>query len=590
LRRVEQIEPWLWGIAFGMIAYAQALWDWDKAGWGDWGQFHHWWEVGRVSILRWGEFPLWDPHHCGGVSMWGQPQSQHLAPTWWVTGLAFGTVAGHKLFILLHSAAGFAGMVKLARDYLGLRTPAAYLAAITFAFSGFFAWRAAGGHSTFLGFHYLPWIFYFWRKTNDDLRYAGGVAGLMALTLLEGGTYPFPLIFLVLAYDFCAQLLRWRPRWAVIRTGLLTGTLTAMIGAIRLWPVYLTMSRFPRNTEMEDSQTLEEVLHSLTARAPHDWYFGHRWVWAEYSAHIGWAIIGLSALGALVALRPRRRLAYLVGGAIVFTLCAMGNAGPHYPWPLLHELPLYENFHVPSRFHVLVTFYLCLLAALALDRWLDATTRVTKRAWTRRIPVALAWLVVLGAGAEVVSNTTVVANRWDGREIFAIEEDEFHLVGPAGYLDQYMTYPLRNVGTRACYDPVPWTISPALWVGDQPQARIDPRGAGEVTAWGRTNHTLWAEVRLTEPGRVVFNQNYDPDWRVSVGEALEDDHHRLVVDLPAGAHRIDAWFAPSDLPWSLVVCLAGILLSLLLAWLASPLRLARWSRSTSRRRLGNRGA
>ncbi|MCA9492331.1 MAG: hypothetical protein KC621_20500, partial [Myxococcales bacterium] len=508
MRRLRSIEPWLWGVAFGTIVFAQALWDWEKAGWGDWGQFHHWWEVGRVAITRWHEFPLWDPNHCGGVSMWGQPQSQHAAPTWWITGLPFGTVAGHKLFILLHGAIGFAGMYHLARRYFALREVSAALAALTWSFSGFFAWRAAGGHGTFLAFQYLPWIFYCWRRTNTDLRYAGGVGGLMALTLLEGGTYPFPLIFLVIAFDFVAQLMPPRPKWAVIRTGLITGLLTGAMGAVRLWPVYLTMSRFPRETTMEDKQTWEEVLHSITARAPHDWTWGHRWVWAEYSAHVGWGIVGLSLIGVLFALRRGQR--HLIFGALVFALCAMGNVAWYYPWPLLHELPVYKNFHVPSRFHVLLTFYLCLLAGLAVERILAALTKRTKRQLSRGALVGMAWLVFVGCAAEVLSNSTIIAARWDGSPIEGVPEPRFHLVSPVGYLENYMDYPVRNVGTRACYDPVPWTISASLWQGDVPQARIDPPTAGEVRAWGRTNHTLYADVHLTAPARVVFNQNYDP--------------------------------------------------------------------------------
>ena len=66
----RRFAPWIWGLILAVIAYAPALVKHDKSGWGDWQQFHHWWEVGRVSILRWHELPLWDPHHCGGVPMW----------------------------------------------------------------------------------------------------------------------------------------------------------------------------------------------------------------------------------------------------------------------------------------------------------------------------------------------------------------------------------------------------------------------------------------------------------------------------------------------------------------------------------------
>lgn len=604
MRRLSRIQPWLWGLAFGAIVFAQALWDWEKAGWGDWGQFHHWWEVGRVSIWRWHEWPLFDPHHCGGVPMWGQPQSQHNAPTWWITGLIFGTVAGHKLFILLHGAIGFVGMYKLSRRMFGMREVAAALAAVTWAYSGFFAWRAAGGHSTFLAFHYLPLLYYCWRKTNDDLRYAGGVAGLMALTLLEGGTYPFPLMFLVILFDFVAQLTPPRPRWRVIRTALITGTLSLAMGAIRLWPVYLTMSRFPRDTELDDKLSWDEILHALTARhvdldtllaaedlelsalETHPWTWGHRYVWAEYSAHVGWGVVALALLGAVFALRSGRR--HLVLGAVLFALCAMGDWGPHWPWPLLHELPVFGNFHVQSRFLVLVTFYLCLMAGIAVETLFGAWTRRTKRRWTRGAIMALAWLLFLGSAAEVVSNSAIIAGRWNGSPIAGVPEPRFHLISPLGYLDQYMNYPLRNVGTRACYDPVPWVISPSLWQGDVPQARLAPASAGEVTDWGRTNHTMFAEVHLEAPARVVFNQSFDPDWRLSVGTRVED-MQRLAVDLPAGHHRVEATFEPADLPWSVLSSLAGGLVALLLAIFGEPRRRDRRP-STSPAPAGRSGA
>lgn len=557
---------WIWAFVLAVIAYSPALYEWEKSGWGDWQQFHHWWEVGRISITRWHEWPLWDPHHCGGVSMWGQPQSQHNAPTWWITGLVFGTVLGHKLFIILHGAVGFVGMFLVARRLHHFAHPAAALTALVWAFSGFFAWRGAGGHSTFLAFHYLPWIYLFWRKTNDDLRYAGGVAALMGLTLAEGGTYPFPLMFLLLLYDFVIQLASPRSSWRVLRTGLVTGALTLLIGASRLWPIYLTMSRFPRETAMEDTQTLNDLLESLTAREPHDWHFGHRWVWAEYGSYLGYAVLGLAAMGALFALATKRvKRRHLIAGVVVFAACSMGNAGEHWPWPLLHELPVFENFHVPSRFHVLMTFYIALLAGLFVDRALRVTTRRTKRRAARRALVVIAWIVFLGVGADVMSNSIHIAARWDGSPLIGTPGARFHLVSPAGYLQQYMHYPARNVGTPACYDPVPWNISRALWIGDMPQIRIQPPTAGEVTGESRTNHTLHGEVVLREPARVVFNQNFDPDWTVGAGTLIED-LGRLAIDLPAGTHSIDARFEPRDLPWSVLATLLGLVLSLLMWW------------------------
>lgn len=559
-----------WGLFLAAAAFAPALYEWESTGWGDWGWFHHSWEVGRVAILRWGEVPLWDPHHCGGVTTWGQPQAQLFAPTWWITGLPFGTEIGHKLFVLLHFVVGFAGLFTLARRHYGMTSAAAALAAVGWAFSGFFGWRASGGHATFLAFHYLPWILHFWRLAHDRPRYCAPVALLMALVLFEGGTYAFPFTFLVLLFDVFVVLLRPRPRWGVFRTGILAGGLTALIGAMRLWPIWRTMQRFPRETELEDTQTVAHVLESLVAREPHPWHWGHRWVWAEYSSYVGLAVVALAAYGAVFALRPRRvgvsRLGtwHLLGGAAVFGALAMGNVDAWWPWPLLHELPMFGNFHVPSRFHVVLTFYLALLAGLAVDRTTRGLNRVSLRAATQAGAAALAWLLVASVAIDVVSNDVRIAARWGNPPIEAERADRFHLVGPHGYLEQYMTYPERNVGTIACYDPVPWEVSRRLWTGEGPQARVEPRGAGEVTATSRTNHTLRAEVALEEPARVVFNQNFDPDWRLwASGEELTpvEDDGRLAADVGAGAARIEGRYAPPDLPWSPALTLLGLLLA-----------------------------
>lgn len=560
----RRLGPWIGGLILALIAYSPALAKWDKSGWGDWQQFHHWWEVGRVSMLRWIEIPLWDPHHCGGVPMWGQPQAQVFSPTWWITGLAFGTLVGHKLFIILHHAVGFAGMYFVGRRLYRFGAPAAALSALAWAFSGYFAWRGSGGHSTFLAFHYLPWIFLAWRRAHDDVRYTAGVAALMGLVLFEGGTYPFPLAFLMLLLDtFVYPIERPGATLRVVRTAAISGVLTLLIGAARLWPIYVTMSRFPRATEVDDSMPIAHVLEALTARDPHDWVWGgHRWVWAEYSSFVGWGVVVLAVYGLLFALRERR-FWHLPIGVAVFAACSMGGIDEYWPWPLLHELPLYDNLHVPSRFGVLLTFFLTPMAGLALDWVTKSIARSTVAPGTIRALAAIGWISVAGIGVEVMSDHVRVAARWDGPILEHPPSERFHLVGPAGYLERYSGYPSQNVGTMACYDPVPWPIARGLWAGEVPQIRFAPHDAGRVVEFDRTNHTLTARVVMERPGRAIINQNFDAEWRLREGTPV-DDEGRLAVDLPAGEHTIEAWYSPSDLPWSMIATTVGLLLAIVI--------------------------
>ena len=59
---------------------------------------------------------------------------------------------------------------------------------------GFFAEHIGGGHLSFTPFLYLPLILWAFRRGLRDVRYGVVVAGLFAVTVLEGGTYPAPLM------------------------------------------------------------------------------------------------------------------------------------------------------------------------------------------------------------------------------------------------------------------------------------------------------------------------------------------------------------------------------------------------------------
>src|SRR5689334_4356621 len=83
-------------------------------GFGDWQMVHHNWEAAYISLSRFGEWPLWDPFHCGGVPILGNPESQLYAP-WFALSFLMGTVIAVKVMLLGHIACAAAGMYWLAR-------------------------------------------------------------------------------------------------------------------------------------------------------------------------------------------------------------------------------------------------------------------------------------------------------------------------------------------------------------------------------------------------------------------------------------------------------------------------------------------
>ena len=601
-------------------------------GYGDWQWFHHMWEAGRTSIVRWGELPVFDPYHCGGVPLWGNPQAQVYSPTWWIFALPFGTAVGHKLYLVAHAIVGHAGFYVLSRRLWGFSQPAAFLGATLWAASGFFAWHGAGGHATFISFYWAPWLLLSWRRAEYDLRHAAPVALIMAVTVAEGGHYPFPYFVLWLTFDLLLRLVdRPKSAWPMLRGALLSGGLAVLVCAYRIVPILLTVLDHPHEVVDHDALTPDEILFMLTsAQGPTAW--PHRWVWNEYGGFIGWGAIGLAALGAVASVsalvgqrigtlgrfvmpaillvasflllrhgfelpshplfgdwlrwgvmatgalgvagsalglvNPRparpsgiREPMFLLLGAIFFFLLTQGAASEHHPWPLLQELPFYRSIHVPSRFRVLLTFYLAGLAGVAFDAlrlWLSRVRLPRSGVGVRE---ALPFMILLGVLLNLYVVNLGINDRWDGPMLHGSDvEPRFHLLRERyRYLADYADYPWRNVGTRECYDPIPWVISPRLWLGDEPQVHLEPESAGRVVASDRTSRTLWADVELTEPATLIFNQSTMPGFEVNEGTIGERDGLMTVAVASPGTRRIRLRYAPPDLPWVLGLSALGVL-------------------------------
>jgi len=385
--------------------------------------------------------------------------------------------------------------------------------------------------------------------------------------LLEGGVYPFPYLCVLLAFDAAA---RW---WAhercagIVLAGLLAAPLTGLMGSIRALPILDELRRNPRNMPSNDGVTPAEILEMLTARR-HPWrYANHEFVWPEYGTFVGWGIVVLGIAGIFIAWRQQRRIVAV--GALLFGGLALGDHGPFFPWPLLHELPIYDSLRVPSRFMVFFTFFLALGAASALSAIGARLGTFQLRPKLDAVRRGLAPAIVVGLVIDLLVVNLNTIDQWNDPPIAdGPVAERHHLTAKYPYGRWYASYPRMNLGSTHCYEAMAFEVAKGLWKGDVPQAKIADQG-GTVEAWGRTTSRAWAQVTLPQPGTVIFNQNWAPGWRSNVGRAHADDKGRLVVDAPTGSHRIELTYRPPTLGWAISLSLLGLLCTLIVAHFAT---------------------
>ena len=147
---------------FAVIAFVFALpVFYHLNNWGilDWDQHLFYHAAPRITLLEYGQFPLWNPYYCGGTVLLANPQSRLLSPSFLLI-LLFGEVVGIKIDIWLHLVVGLLGTYALARHYQ-LSSPFAMMASFVFMLSSMYALNLTVGMTWFLSVAYLPWVFLF---------------------------------------------------------------------------------------------------------------------------------------------------------------------------------------------------------------------------------------------------------------------------------------------------------------------------------------------------------------------------------------------------------------------------------------------
>jgi hypothetical protein len=541
---------------------------WNLAQWMDDHQFYSWEESDRITLLRYGQLPAWNPYWCGGSVGIPAPEDPFLSPDF-VLRLLFGVAHGRRLTIFLLVVLGLEGMYRLCRKLDASAVGSAF-GALVYANCDRFVGFIRDGWIHFLGFELIPWVVLglIAGVTSWRWRIVGGF--FFAWIVLAPGTYPTPFTLIVVVYMtialFFQTLLRrgqepstdskwWRRPWVAIWISAATiGVVALGLTFGKLVPTLVWVRQFARTftpTEMHEPTQLFSGM------------------WPHYGAVLVIALVGVATADVAAGI--------FSGGAILAYALARGDYGEHAPFHILKALPIVGQLRYPDRYMVLFVFFISGAASRGITRLEDAVPALVRRLWegihwarrTTAPPLpALASSIAVGI-ATLLAYGQVRKLAEEVLTPMQIRPHAIYVEPPPRVYEQPFRqhrgnrrdghiFPPMNMGSLYCAVGNPLPESPLLRA-DLPQEEYpaDPtRATVKRLMWSPLAIEL--EVDAKAPTTIYVNQNWAPQWRASIG-TVKSVEKLLAVDVPAGKNIVRLEYKDRFLVGCLLVSLATLL-------------------------------
>jgi hypothetical protein len=536
----------------------------ELANWGilDWDMhlFHQ--AVPRITLVEYGEFPLWNPYNWSGVPMLANPESRFLAPTFLLT-LAFGEVIAVKLEVVLFLWIGMFGAWKLALDS-ELETLGAIGCALLLMLNGWYAIHLAVGHLWALNIALLPWVLFFYRRGLGDLRYSLATSAALLWMFFSGGVYPLMMTGLLLALYSLLRVARAHGDWiAHARLFGFVSVQTLALSAVKLLPTAESLSKYPRTTAADGGYTLTSLANALFSRA--QTLFD---AWAarpldfngtqlHESLYIGLVAFALVVFGVTRSIRKHPEWTVLL---FVFTWIALGTHAPVSLWSGVHALPGFDNMRVPERLGVVMLLFFSLLLGSGLDGVRDLVQRVAPDRAATAVTAALSLVV---AADLFVVNAPVLADAFPIPPLEVERADEFvqkrsfSLYGPEGVVppeSPFLSsgsglYPalLSNQGSTFGYRVLPARSRAESVDSDKYQGEVfvqQTTGLAKIEAW--SPNRIRVSLAVDGPGFVVVNQNWDEGWKTVDGRPTRALADKLTVRVEPEDTEVELYYRPTS--------------------------------------------
>ena len=320
----------------------------------------------REALLEW-RLPLWNPHIGLGRPFLADPQNAVFYPPVWL--VVFGLGPAMFLIVWLHLSLAVIGMRRLTEE-LGAAPWAAQWAALAFMICGPMMGRLLAGQIMYCcALAYLPTLLRSTLRLEAawSARQTAGHAALLALMFLCGHPQAFWTCLLGQIFFSCGRVgfSDWREaRWPCVRALVQSGLAVIWCGLL------VAAVLLPLATLVENGNRSVPALEftNYGNLEPGEWlslvqgYSAPRWE-SNLFVGVGITLAGLAGLLSRGVTNIRRLQWLALFGA------GLGGGTDFQLLTLAHEyVPGFAFFRIPSRYATLLSFSLCISAALWLSQ------------------------------------------------------------------------------------------------------------------------------------------------------------------------------------------------------------------------------
>jgi len=529
-------------------------WDWDHH------LFYH--EVSRVSVLKYGQVPLWNPYYCGGHVLWQNPQVRFFTPMF-LLHLALGPVLAIKIEILLHYFIALLGMYLISRKGLKINNfILSLIPALYFVFNSAVSAHIKEGHTWILCFAYMPFVFFFFREyvRTGKRKCAILSSGFLALMLYEGGIYPFPFMVLFLCFYALSNSI-FKRDWAYIAGLLKVVVFAGLFSSAKALPMLAFLNEYPRLTfdaEKIPLKALYDIFLSHSQIYYHQAFPGQLYGWHDYTCYIGIILLMILLVGCGFLLSNRIPGAMIMMGiGCLFVSLLLGDMGRWSPYHMVRSLPIFRQLHVPGRYVIIIMFVVSLIVgkfiAIIDQKWYRPAAHLSnKRRLLMLLPMAIFMISFIDL-TYVSRHFFYHTFRIDPRRTYDIvrkyETDKFKQIAtikdPGNPEETFnLAAVLSNTGIIECR---PEALK--IGVGSIPDTAL-------ITTSDQTSEI--SNVKFS-PNRILFdlttggtnvflNQNYNRGWKISEKKiVVQNIDNRVAAYLPRGEyHAVSFYYLPDS--------------------------------------------